>query len=52
MPRTSFEWEEPTHTAAVCVYPSRVKDAVNTLKRLKKTDIIKVASGKKKKHFL
>ncbi|KYQ57590.1 Putative deoxyribose-phosphate aldolase [Trachymyrmex zeteki] len=39
-----FEWNKPLHTAAVCVYPSKIKDAINTLKRLKKTHVIKVAS--------
>ncbi|XP_011634168.1 deoxyribose-phosphate aldolase [Pogonomyrmex barbatus] len=38
-----FEWKKPLHTAAICVYPSRVKDAVKALKKLKKTDV-KVAS--------
>lgn len=33
-------------TAAVCVYPSRVEDAVKTLKRLQLLDKINVASGK------
>jgi len=39
-----FEWNKPLHTAAVCVYPSRVKDAVTILKELKKADVVKVAS--------
>ncbi|KAG5312269.1 DEOC aldolase, partial [Acromyrmex insinuator] len=39
-----FLWDKPLHTAAVCVYPSKIKDAMNTLKRLKKTNIIKIAS--------
>lgn len=39
-----FQWNKPLHTAAVCVYPSRVKDAITTLQKLKKTDVIKVAS--------
>ncbi|XP_044267132.1 deoxyribose-phosphate aldolase [Tribolium madens] len=34
----------PIRTAAVCVYPSRVEDAVKTLKKLKLTDKINVAS--------
>ncbi|KAG5333836.1 DEOC aldolase, partial [Acromyrmex heyeri] len=43
-----FQWDKPLHTAAVCVYPSKIKDARNTLKRLKKTNVIKIASGKKR----
>ncbi|EZA59117.1 Putative deoxyribose-phosphate aldolase [Ooceraea biroi] len=44
VPKVPFKWEKPIYTAAVCVYPSRVMDAVNTLKSINKTDIIKVAS--------
>lgn len=33
------------HTAAVCVYPSRVKDAFDALSRLKKIDEIQIAAG-------
>ncbi|KYN05784.1 PREDICTED: deoxyribose-phosphate aldolase [Cyphomyrmex costatus] len=39
-----FKWNNPLHTAAVCVYPSKVKDVKTTLKKLKKTDIIRIAS--------
>ncbi|XP_012056610.1 PREDICTED: deoxyribose-phosphate aldolase [Atta cephalotes] len=39
-----FQWNKPLHTAAVCVYPSKIKDAITTLKRLKKMNVIKVAS--------
>ncbi|XP_055920837.1 deoxyribose-phosphate aldolase [Eupeodes corollae] len=35
---------ENLHTAAVCVYPSRVKDAYTTLCNLKKQDKIKIAA--------
>lgn len=34
------------HTAAVCVYPSRVKDAYEKLSRLCKLDEINIAAGK------
>lgn len=33
------------HTAAVCVYPSRVKDAYEKLRRLSKLDEINIAAG-------
>lgn len=33
------------HVAAVCVYPSKVKDAHETLKRLNMLDRIQIASG-------
>ncbi|KYN34207.1 Putative deoxyribose-phosphate aldolase [Trachymyrmex septentrionalis] len=39
-----FQWNKPLHTAAVCVYPSKIKDAINSLKKLKKMHVIKVAS--------
>ncbi|XP_011872986.1 PREDICTED: deoxyribose-phosphate aldolase [Vollenhovia emeryi] len=39
-----FQWNKPLHTAAVCVYPSKVKDAVTTLRKLKNTSGVKVAS--------
>ncbi|XP_072766123.1 deoxyribose-phosphate aldolase [Anoplolepis gracilipes] len=39
-----FEWNKQLHPAAICVYPSRVKDVVTNLKKLKKKDIIKIAS--------
>lgn len=35
----------PIHTAAVCVYPSKVKSAFNTLKQLGFENKINVASG-------
>lgn len=34
------------HTAAVCVYPSRVKNAYDALARLNKLDDIQIAAGK------
>ena len=40
------ESSEKITTAAVCVYPARVKDAVNSLKKMGMADIIPVASGK------
>ncbi|XP_011169576.1 deoxyribose-phosphate aldolase [Solenopsis invicta] len=39
-----FQWTKPLHTAAVCVYPTKVQTAVTTLKKLNKTNEIKVAS--------
>nr|XP_023025687.1 deoxyribose-phosphate aldolase [Leptinotarsa decemlineata] len=41
-----FEYDEkyPIHTAAVCVYPSKVDDAIQTLKKMGMADRIKVAS--------
>ncbi|XP_024880283.1 deoxyribose-phosphate aldolase [Temnothorax curvispinosus] len=40
-----FAWNNPLHTAAVCVYPSKVKDAVSALKKFKnKEDAVKIAS--------
>lgn len=33
------------HVAAVCVYPSKVKDAYETLKKLNMLDTIQIASG-------
>lgn len=33
------------HTAAVCIYPNRVKAAVNAIAKLEKTNFIQVASG-------
>lgn len=35
------------HVAAVCVYPTKVKDAYTTLKRLNMLDQIQIASGNK-----
>jgi deoxyribose-phosphate aldolase len=35
------------HTAAVCVYPSRVKDAYEALKQLNKIGKIQIAAGKR-----
>lgn len=43
--------DTPLHSAAVCVYPSRVPDVINAFKKLE-TNVIKVASGKKKRLFL
>lgn len=44
--KLGFKYEEncPVRTAAVCVYPSKVEDAVNTLKKLGYYDKINVAS--------
>ncbi|KAG5865838.1 hypothetical protein JTB14_029935 [Gonioctena quinquepunctata] len=41
-----FEYDEkcPIHTAAICVYPSKVEDAVQTLKKMGMVEKIKVAS--------
>ncbi|XP_011690038.1 PREDICTED: deoxyribose-phosphate aldolase [Wasmannia auropunctata] len=39
-----FQWDKPLHTAAVCVYPSKIKDAISTLKKLKRDNVIKIAS--------
>lgn len=42
-----FEYKpnNPIHTAAVCVYPSRVKDAYAALERMGMEKVINVASG-------
>lgn len=42
-----FEEEsaKKVHTAAVCVYPSRVMDAHDKLRRLNKLDEINIAAG-------
>lgn len=50
MDKLPFEWDAPFHTAAVCVYPARVQDAVTALKAMN-TDVIKVASGREKQAF-
>ncbi|XP_046476799.1 deoxyribose-phosphate aldolase [Neodiprion pinetum] len=39
-----FEWEGSLSTAAVCVYPARVADVVQTLKNLNATGKVNVAS--------
>jgi hypothetical protein len=39
------ENDERITTAAVCVYPARVNDAINSLKKLGVADKIPVASG-------
>lgn len=39
-----FQWNVPLHTAAICVYPSRITNVVKTLNKLNKTNEIKVAS--------
>ncbi|CAL1677258.1 unnamed protein product [Lasius platythorax] len=39
-----FEWNKQLHPAGICIYPSRVKDVVASLKKLKKSGVIKVAS--------
>lgn len=38
------------HVAAVCVYPSKVKDAYETLKKLNMLDRIQIASGMLERH--
>ncbi|XP_032671164.1 deoxyribose-phosphate aldolase isoform X2 [Odontomachus brunneus] len=40
-----FEWDKPLHTAAVCVYPSRILDVINTLSSIDKHKSIHVASA-------
>ncbi|XP_066248394.1 deoxyribose-phosphate aldolase [Euwallacea similis] len=46
LPKFGFQYDEncPIRTAAVCVYPSRVEDVVQTLKKLGYYDKINVAS--------
>ncbi|KAL0100047.1 hypothetical protein PUN28_019489 [Cardiocondyla obscurior] len=39
-----FQWDKPLNTAAICVYPVKVKEVLANLKKMKKTEIIKVAS--------
>lgn len=46
-----FEWNKPLYPAGICVYPSRIKDVLVNLKRLKKSNVIKIASGKKINFF-
>lgn len=41
----SNEAYDSIHTAAVCVYPSRVADAVNALKSIDKGERIQIAAG-------
>lgn len=41
----SNEFLQKLHVAAVCVYPTKVKDAYQTLKRLNMLDKIQIASG-------
>lgn len=41
----SNEFERKLHVAAVCVYPTKVRDAYDTLKRLDMLDKINIASG-------
>lgn len=41
----SNEFLKKLHVAAVCVYPTKVKDAYDTLKRLNMLDKIQIASG-------
>ncbi|XP_015178779.1 PREDICTED: deoxyribose-phosphate aldolase [Polistes dominula] len=43
-----YDWDEPLHTAAVCVYPLRIQDAINALKNVEtKHDVfvVTVAAG-------
>lgn len=39
------EFLQQLHVAAVCVYPTKVKDAYATLKRLNRAHNIKIAAG-------
>jgi deoxyribose-phosphate aldolase len=39
------EFLQKMHTAAVCVYPTKVSDAHSTLKRLNMLDKIQIAAG-------
>lgn len=39
------EFSKQLHVAAVCVYPTKVKDAYDTLTRLKMVDRIQIAAG-------
>lgn len=39
-----FPWEKPIHTAAVCVYPSKVRHVVQILNDRNAADVVKVAS--------
>lgn len=41
----SYNEDSVIHTAAVCVYPARVEDAVKTLRRMNMLNKINVASG-------
>lgn len=41
-----FNWDEPLHTAAVCVYPLRIHDAIKVLQNSDVKHNISVASGK------
>lgn len=41
-----YDQDSIIHTAAVCVYPSRVEDAVKILKKMNISGKINVASGK------
>jgi deoxyribose-phosphate aldolase len=45
IPNDSNEFLKKLHVAAVCVYPTKVKDAYNTLKRLNMLENIQIASG-------
>lgn len=42
---TNQDFAKKLHVAAVCVYPSRVKDAYEALKKLNMLDRIKIVSG-------
>lgn len=42
----SYDDDSVIHTAAVCVYPARVENAVNALKKMNMLHKINVASGK------
>ncbi|XP_015591810.1 deoxyribose-phosphate aldolase isoform X2 [Cephus cinctus] len=43
--KLNFEWKLPLHTAAVCVYPARVKDAFNVLCKLDTSKKVAIASA-------
>lgn len=43
----SYDDDSVIHTAAVCVYPARVEDAVTTLTKMNMLNKINVASGKR-----
>lgn len=43
-----YDQDSVIHTAAVCVYPSRVEDAVKALKKMNMLGKINVASGEHK----
>lgn len=44
MDKIPFKWDKPLRTAAVCVYPSRISDAITALNDIDERNTIKVAS--------